>query len=56
MKEDKSYCSCRFYDGVCCMHECKCLAILDEKESAKKCSNYDFVEYDQSSLEKTNYK
>lgn len=56
MNEEKSCCSCRFYDGICCMYECKCLAILDEEDSANECGHYDFGKYDQLELEKTNYR
>lgn len=53
MEETKGCFTCRFYDGVCCMYECKCLAILDEEEN---CNHYDFGDYNQLLLEQVNYR
>lgn len=49
-------CECKFFDGVCCMYSCNLIAILDTEESASKCENYTYGEYNESELEKSNYK
>jgi hypothetical protein len=55
MKQERSCCNCKFYDGLCCMYECACRAILHEDETAKKCLQFTLGEYDQDELEKSNY-
>jgi len=56
MKQERSCCNCKFFDGYCCMYECALKAIFDEDESAIKCEHFELGEYDENALEKSNYK
>jgi hypothetical protein len=48
--------NCKFYDGLCCMYNCACKAILHEDKTAEKCVQFISGEYNQDDLEKTNYR
>ncbi|MGI9862699.1 hypothetical protein SDD30_15085 [Moorella naiadis] len=52
----KSCWDCKYYDGLCCMYNCKAEAILDGEETAKNCQHYTIGEYNPDELEKTGYK
>lgn len=56
MRQERSCCNCKFYDGVCCMYECTLRAILHEDDTAEKCNHFELGEYDQDALESTDYK
>lgn len=47
---------CKFYDGWCCMYNLAVKSILNEEDSASKCSNYSVGKYDEEELEKNEYK
>lgn len=55
MDIDISCFSCKYYDEVCCMKNCKCMAILDEWETARKCKDYIIGHYNETELERLDY-
>ncbi len=48
----KSCRNCKYYDGLCCMYDCRAEAILNGEESAKNCQHFSAGEYDPYELEK----
>lgn len=53
--EEKNCCDCKFYDGCCCMYECRCKAILNELKTGKSCPHFQKGKYDEDELERSNY-
>lgn len=55
---EKSCFDCKFYDNsqFLCMFECAIYAILDEKKSYKKCNHFVQGVFNETELEKTNYR
>lgn len=48
--------NCKFYDGCCCMYDCRVVAIFDTEESAEECNWFKLGFYNQDELEKTDYR
>ena len=53
---DIDCCDCKFFDGECCMYDCKSKAIVNCEDEAKNCNHYSIGEFNWDELEKSNYK
>lgn len=53
---DIDCCNCKFFDGECCMYDCKSKAIVNCEDEAKNCNHYCIGKFNWDELEKSNYK